>query len=110
MSNHSVEGLKVAILAELMTQIEDGTKVVTKDGDVVVISAPASIISAGVNFLKTFPPEPVAAAPLEMSKTLEVYKKTMPFVEGGGPAREAEVTKGEALADDRDFAQLLLAS
>ena len=72
--------LKVKLLNTLCDIVENGVKKVTKDGDVVELTADASYINAAVNYLKTFPPEeePEAAA-REKSDTLQKYADKMPF-------------------------------
>jgi hypothetical protein len=80
--NHTPERLEEAILAELIERIEEGEKVLPKGADEpVVVSAPASTITAAVAFLKFLREkngEPPAAAG-EMSDTLRGYANKMPF-------------------------------
>ena len=78
MSENTSLVLREVLIEDLITRIRDGQKEVTKDGDVVEVSAPAAVLTAAIQYLKQYPPE---TAPLsgELSEALREYADKMPF-------------------------------
>jgi len=53
--------LRDALRDELIKRVEEGETVANKDGDVSVVSAPASTLQAAIAFLKLYPADDVPA-------------------------------------------------
>ena len=69
--------LKEALLLRLIELIEDGEDHVTKDGEVIVVKAKASTLTAAINFLKEFPPEGEMPTGDELKANLKRYTGIM---------------------------------
>lgn len=76
---NSSKKLQEVLVKDLIDRIENGEIEINKDGEAVRISAPASVLTAAVNYLKSFPPEKGWVESEQISKTLERYKNSMPF-------------------------------
>lgn len=85
MSVPSSSDLRDAIIKELMKQIEEGAIKVTKQGEVVQVSVDAPVLTAGINFLKTFPPGNEDVQSDSLSDQLRKYmgENVMPFKGNG---------------------------
>jgi hypothetical protein len=52
-----VSELKEALLDELLSQVKEGTRVLTKDGDLETVSPPASVLGVAAKVVKDFADE-----------------------------------------------------
>jgi hypothetical protein len=63
MSESPIGNLKSLLIAELTKQVQEGSEVVTKDGEVVRVSCPASVLSVAAKVVKDFHEEAATADP-----------------------------------------------
>ena len=73
-ANHSSSRLQEAVLAELITQVEDGVVALDKDGEEVRLSPPPQVLGKAIEYLKQFPPRDLPT-PEGQSETIEKYDK-----------------------------------
>lgn len=78
--NFTSTRLRDALLETLTRQVEDGTTVLTKQGETVVVDPTPQVITAAVGFLKTFPPDDIPLAQqVRLSEDLAKFGTMMPF-------------------------------